>query len=139
MTDRAPRAHPPVAAVINTSPDTVDLLKDVLEKAGFLVVTGYTHDVRDGKLDLEMLLRVSNPAVIVWDIAPPYDRNYAFLQLLLSSVLQGRRLILTSPNKARVEELVGVDYAVYEVVGKEEDLANIARAAKEASRSRDAR
>ena len=128
--------HPPVAAVINTSPDTVDLLKDVLEKAGFLVVTGYTHEVREGKLDLEMLLRVSDPCVILWDLAPPYDRNYAFLQLLRSSVLKGRRLILTTPNKARVDELVGRDEDVYEIVGKADDLDNIIRATREASRAR---
>ena len=137
--DPVERAHPLAIAIINTSPDTVDLLKDVLEKAGFLVVTGYTHDVREGKLDLEMMMRVSNPVVILWDLAPPYDRNWAFLQLLRTTVLKGRRLVLTATNKAHVEKLVGLDHQVYEVVGKAEDLDAIVRATKEASRARDTR
>ena len=134
--ERDPRTS---VAVINTSPDTVDLLKDVLEKAGFLVVTGYTHDVRDGRLDLEMMMRVANPAVVVWDLAPPYERNWEFLRLLRTTVLAGRRLVLTTPNKAQVEKLVGADYHVYEVVGKAEDLDGIVRATKEASRARETR
>src|SRR5688572_7928679 len=135
----AERPPAPAVAIINTSPDTVDLLKDVLEQAGFLVVTGYTHDVRDGRLDLEMMMRVTNPAVILWDLTPPYDRNWAFLQLLRTTVLQGRRLVLTTTNKAQVEKLVGLDHAVYEVVGKADDLDAVVRATKEASRARDTR
>jgi CheY-like chemotaxis protein len=132
----AEQSNPPAVAVVNTSPDTVDLLKDVLEKAGFLVVTGYTHDVRDGRLDLEMMMRVADPLVILWDLAPPYDRNWAFLQLLRTTVLKGRRLVLTTTNKAHVERLIGLDHEVYEVVGKAEDLDAVVRATKEASRAR---
>ena len=51
------RSAPPVVAVINTSPDTVDLLKDVLERAGMLVVTAFTHDIRDGHVNVEDFLR----------------------------------------------------------------------------------
>src|SRR5918993_1796122 len=129
--------RPPAVAVINTSPDTVDLLKNVLEKAGFLVVTGYTHGVRDGTLDLELMMRVADPIVILWDLAPPYERNWAFLQLLRTTVLKDRRLVLTTPNKAQVQKLVGSDYHVYEIVGKVEDLDAIVRATKEASRARE--
>ena len=131
--------RPPAVAVINTSPDTVDLLKNVLEKAGFLVVTGYTHGVRDGTLDLELMMRVADPIVILWDLAPPYERNWAFLQLLRTTVLKDRRLVLTTPNKAQVQKLVGSDYHVYEIVGKVEDLDAIVRATKEASRARETR
>ena len=137
--DAVERGHSPAVVIINTTPDTVDLLKDVLEKAGFLVVTGYTHDVREGKLDLEMMIRVTNPVVILWDLAPPYDRNWAFLQLLRTTVLKGRRMVLTTTNKAQVERLIGLDHEVYEVVGKAEDLDAIVRATKEASRARDTR
>ena len=84
-------------------------------------------------------MRVHNPRVIVYDIAPPYDRNWAFLQMLRTTVLKGRRLVITTPNKGQVERLVGRDYDVYEVVGKAEDLDAIVRAAKEASRARDTR
>jgi hypothetical protein len=47
--------------------------------------------------------------------------------------------LLTTTNKMRVEDLVGKDYHVYEVVGKAEDLDAIVRATKEASRARETR
>jgi CheY-like chemotaxis protein len=132
-------ARGPVAAVINTSPDTVDLLKDALERAGFIVVTSYTHDIRDGTLDVEAFLRVHRPHVIVYDIAPPYDRNWEFLQHLRTSVMSGFRFVLTTTNPGRIEALANRDEKVYEVVGKADDLEAIVRATKEAARARDTR
>ena len=66
-----------VVAIINTSPDTIGLLADLLERAGFLVVTTYTHHIRDGSIDLEAFLRTHRPRVIVYDIAPPYRAQLA--------------------------------------------------------------
>ena len=37
-----------VVAIINTSPDTVALLSNLLERAGFVVVSTFTHSLRDG-------------------------------------------------------------------------------------------
>jgi CheY-like chemotaxis protein len=126
----------PVLAVINTTPDTVDLLKDALEKTGAIVVTGYTFEIRDGKLDLESFLRTHQPDVIVYDIAPPYDRNWEFLQHLRTTILRGYRFVLTTTNRAHVDSLVGRDEEIYEVVGKADDLDAIVRATKEALRAR---
>jgi CheY-like chemotaxis protein len=127
----------PVAAVINTSPDTIDLVKDVLEKAGFLVVSTYTWMVASGQVDLEAFVRIHRPAVIVYDVASPYDRNWDFLQHLRSTVLKEYPFVLTTPNAAQVERLVGRgDERVYEVVGQPRDLDQIVRAVKEASRAR---
>jgi CheY-like chemotaxis protein len=126
----------PVVAVINSSPDAVDLLKDALEQAGLLVVTGFTHDIRDGKLDLPNFLATHQPDAIVYDIAPPYHRNWDFLQHLRSSVLGGFRFVLTSFNPERLLQLVGRDETVYEVVGKATDLGAIVQAAREAVRAR---
>ena len=126
----------PVVAIINTSPDTIDLLKDLLEKAGFVVVSTYTHDIRDGTVELSAFLRTHQPAVILYDIAPPYERNWHFLQHLRGSVLAGYRFVLTTTNPSRVEPLVGRDEQVYEVVDKEGDLDAILRATREAVRAR---
>jgi DNA-binding response OmpR family regulator len=129
----------PVAAVINTSPDTVDLLKDVLTKAGIVVVTGYTFDIRDGHLDIEQFLRTHQPGVILYDIAPPYEPNWALFQHLRQHAMRGYRFVLTTTNPTHVERLVGRDERVYEVVGKAEDLDTIVRATREALRARDTR
>jgi CheY-like chemotaxis protein len=137
--ERDPRSRRPVVAVINTSPDTVDLLKGELERAGFLVVTGLTFDIRDGRLDLEPFLRTHQPSVIVYDVAPPYDRNWEFLQHLRTTALKGYRFVITTTNLKQVESLVERDEKIYEVVGKSDDLDVIVRATKEALRARDTR
>ena len=127
----------PVVAVINTSPDAIDLIKDVLERAGFLVVSTFTWMVAAGQVDLEAFVRAHAPAVIVYDIAPPYERNWEFLQHLRATVLKAYPFVLTAPNVAQVERLVDrADERVYEVVGQPHDLDQIVRAVKEASKAR---
>jgi len=129
-----------VAAVLNTSPDVVDMLRRVLEQAGIVTVTGFTHDIRDGNLDFESFVRQHDPNVIVYDIAPPYDANWKLFQHLSAiPSLAGRQFVVTATNKAHVEKLVGRDYSVYEVIGKPADLGQIVRAVKEAGRARPTR
>jgi hypothetical protein len=70
-------------------------------------------------------------------VAPPYDRNWNFLEHLRSRPpLAGRQFVLTTTNVARVRETIGTSENVYEVVGKPFDLDVIVRAVKEASRAR---
>jgi DNA-binding response OmpR family regulator len=126
-------------AVINTSPDAVDLLKDAIEQAGFLVVSTFTWMVANGQVDLDAFLRTHRPVVVVYDVAAPYDRNFQFLQHLRETVLEPYRLVLTSPNIEHVEKMVGRDERVYEVVGREGDLGEIVRAVREAARARPTR
>jgi CheY-like chemotaxis protein len=125
-----------VVAIFNTSPDTVSLLRDVLEHAGMLVVSGYTFDIRDGRIDLQAFLRTHQPKVILYDIAPPYERNWQLLEHLRRTVLADYRFVITSTNPSRVEPLVGRDQQVYEVVDKGGDLDVIVRATREALRAR---
>jgi CheY-like chemotaxis protein len=130
---------PDVVLIVNTSPDAVNLLKDVLEHAGFLVVSTFTWAVQNGTVDLPALMRAHQPKVVVYDIAPPYERNWAFFLHVREHVLKGVHFVLTSMNIKQVEALVGRDERVYEVVGKPHDLDIIVRATKEAARSRPTR
>ena len=140
VNEKAPSPDPrDVVAVINTSPDTVGLLSDLLGRAGFLVVTTYTHCIRDGTVDLEAFLRTHRPRVIVYDIAPPYERNWQLLQHLRGTVLNGYQFVLTTTNPSRVEPFVKGDERVYEVVDKDGSLDEILRATREAVRSRPTR
>ena len=129
--------RPDCVAVFNTSDDVVELLRMVLEQAGFAVVTGHIDDIKRGKLDLQTFVKQHNPKVIVYDVAPPYDRTWTFLEHLRSQEpLLGRQFVLTTTNLARVREAVGPAENVYEIVGKPFDLDVIVRAVKEASRAR---
>src|SRR2546423_11939849 len=75
----------PTIAVFNSSQDTVELLRTALEAEGFQTVVGHIPDVKKGELDLVDFIKHHMPAVIVYDISPPYDANWRFLRLLPSA------------------------------------------------------
>ena len=124
-------------AIINTSPDTVELLRRVLQRAGFVVVSGYTFDIRDGRLDITAFVEQHRPRVIVYDIAPPYEENWRlFNHVRTLEVMRETRFVITSVNSAHVLGLLGRDEHVYEVVEHPAELDLIVTAVKEASRAR---
>ena len=43
-----------VVAVFNSSQDVTEILRLFLEQAGYVVVTAYTHDIRDGAIDCRL-------------------------------------------------------------------------------------
>jgi CheY-like chemotaxis protein len=131
-------AHRPiVAAIFNTSPDVIDLLRRALEPAGVVAISVLTFQIRDGQVDLESFLRQHDPDVIVYDVAPPYEANWhLFLHLSDVPSMRNRQVVLTSSNARQVEQLAGSNRAIYEVVGKPFDLERIVRAVKEAAHAR---
>ena len=121
----------PVVGVFNTSPDTVEMLRIVLEREGFIVVAAFTYDLRDSKIDLEALVRQHRPVAIIYDVAPPYDRNWRLLEHMRSTpALSGINFIVTTTNVARVREVSGPDQQLFELVGKPYDLDQIVAAVK---------
>src|SRR4029453_14552359 len=102
----SPNAH--VVGVFNTSEDTTDVLRIVLENAGFVVVTAFTNLLRDGKVDLEAFMRQHQPRVIVYDIAIPYEQNWRLYEHMRSApACQGVSFVLTTTNVRHVRQLAG--------------------------------
>jgi hypothetical protein len=106
-----------VIAVINSTPDVIEMLRIAFEYAGFVVVSTYTHMIRQGEVDIEAFVQQHHPDAIVYDIAPPYATNWhLFEHVSQLPGVKGRPFVLTSTNPARVRELVKTDDTIFEIV-----------------------
>src|SRR6476661_6979911 len=114
-----PPAEPRLTvAVINTSEEVVTLLSAALELEGYTAATSYVINYRTSLEDVLAFLATHAPAAIVWDVAIPYEENWAFLQSVRSSaVVQGRPFVVTTTNQRALESLVGTTEA-FEIIGK---------------------
>ena len=88
-------------AVINSNEDIVEAIRLMLDDAGIASVGAHVVDFKKGRKDLIAFYHDYNPRVIVYDIAPPYEENWTFFQLVKATQeTQGRHFLLTTTNKA---------------------------------------
>jgi CheY-like chemotaxis protein len=134
---RGPRVspgHPDVVAVFNTSEDTTDMLRFVIEQAGYVVVTAFTNELRDGAIDLEALMRQHRPKVVVYDIAIPYDVNWRlFEHIRASPACEGVQFVITTTHEKHVKKIAGTAEQLIEIVGKPYDLDLVVQAVHKAA------
>jgi DNA-binding response OmpR family regulator len=120
----------PVVALFNASDDTVEMVQRMLDQSGIqcLVYCRFA-DLRKGVVDYGAFLQEKDPQVVIIDISPPYEQNWAFFRTLRDAPeMQGRGLVLTTTNKDRLDEVVGQDSTAMEIVGKPYDLQQITTA-----------
>src|SRR5215831_11707624 len=126
---RMPRV--PVVAVLNTNDDIVEMLRTLLEQAGHVVVSAHLDAIRRGEQSLVDFLEEHDPELVVYDLVPPYDRSWRFLEHLSGTpAMRGRKFIITSTNAARTKEIIGDVAHVYEIVGKPYDIDQIVNAVR---------
>lgn len=131
MPDRRPTGTSPVVAVINTSDDLVQVLRDALIREGFDVVTSHVQDFKTGRQDFGSFLRSHKPAVVVYDISVPYEDNWTFLQTLRELPdARGRAFVVTTVNKRVFERRVGRADVVEIEGGRADDLDPVIDAVK---------
>ena len=123
----------PTIAIINTSEDTIEMLRTALGHHGFTsLAAAHAVDLRKGRQDFTAFLAEHDPRVLIYDISIPYDRNWALLQSMLDlPQMRGRRVIVTTTNKDVLERLVGPTQAI-EIHGKPYDIEQIVRAVDKA-------
>ena len=127
---------PAVVAVFNSSDDMVALEKHAQKLHGFVVVTGHIAAIRKGELDLSSFVDQHKPDVVVYDVVPPYDRQWRFLDhLRQTSPLKAIPLVLTSSNVAATRELAGTDEQIIEVLGRPFEFDALVEAVKRANGS----
>ena len=130
--DRGQDQQKPIVAVFNSSDDTVEMLRTVLEQKGIHTVPGNIPDLKRGELDFISFVEHHRPAVIVYDMSPPYETNWTFLRLVRSSEAAKRcRFVLTTTNKPALDTLVGQTDAL-EIIGKPYDLQRVVDAVQRA-------
>lgn len=114
-------ADPPRVVVLDSDPDTSEMLQMALEAAQFTVVPGNLHEFRTGQQDLFAFLEEVRPDVILYDLSPPYDTNWSYLENARQHpTFAGCGLVITTTNRRAVEQLVSLP--VLEIYGKPYDL-----------------
>lgn len=118
-------------ALFNASDDTVDMIQKLLDASGNqqTLVSCHFSDLKKGHVNFNAFLTHHDPEVVVVDLSPPYDQNWHFfLTMRDSDLMRGRGIVLTTTNKARLDEVLGDNSHALEVVGLEKDLNEIAAA-----------
>jgi DNA-binding NarL/FixJ family response regulator len=125
----------PVVAIFNRSDDVVEMLRFAIERAGMVVVSGNIDAIRRGEQRLADLVEEHDPSVILYDLVPPYDRSWRFLEHLRDTPsMRGRRFVISSTNAERANEIIGGAEPVLEIVGKPYDIDAVVRAVEAAAR-----
>ena len=128
----------PVVAVVNTNDDLVQAVQSRLIDEGVSVVALHIRDVKSGRSDFGAFLTAHDPAVVIYDIAIPYDDNWTFfstLRRLPESI--NRRFLITTVNKRVMEHKVGATDAIELIGGHADDLEPLVDALKRALRDTD--
>jgi CheY-like chemotaxis protein len=125
-------------AIFNASQDTIDMLTVMLSDRGYRALAGHADDVKSGETDFVEFMNTHKPDGIIWDVAPPYDRNWKFFKLIRTLLgFDDCAVVLTTTHKKHLDTLVGQDTGAIEIVGKPYDLEAIADAIGRAIDRRD--
>jgi hypothetical protein len=114
-----------IVALFNANDDTIAIIQTVLTEAGgaqSLVCCRFA-DIKNGVVDFVKYLDKYNPEVVIFHISPPYEENWQFFTMVRDSeAMHGRGEVLTTTNKARLDEVLGTNSYALEVVGQPTDL-----------------
>lgn len=112
----------PLVAVLNTSPDFIQILTEILELEGFTVIADYILEFRQGRKDIRAFFADHAPDVVIYDVALPYRENWEFFQHVQAvSGLKPCQFILVTTNRNALNQLVGMTTSI-EIIGKPTDL-----------------
>ena len=130
MATSAKKSAEGIVALFNASDDTVVMVERLLKEiGGQTLVWCHFADLKRGHIDFTEYVTTHNPEVVIFDLSPPYDENWKFFKTIRdSNLMRGRGSVLTTTNKARLDEVLGTDSHALEVVGRAEDLKLIREA-----------
>jgi DNA-binding response OmpR family regulator len=125
---------PRTIAIINSSEDVVNLLREFFEHEGFRTAIAHAPDIKSGEQDFLAFLAEHDPAVVIYDISPPYDQNWTFFRLIQNlKAMERRHIVVTTTN------LQALETGAVELIGKPYDLDAILQAVQRGLRRRTSR
>ena len=125
----------PLVAVINNSEEVVEMLRSVLEDAGYRHVSEAVLNFKRGTRPVAEFFALHDPDVLIWDVAFPYRENWDFFgQVRESGLLDRRGIVLTTTNKQALEQFIG-PHAALELIGKPYDIDELLEAVHLARRT----
>jgi DNA-binding NarL/FixJ family response regulator len=125
------RTTVPVVAIFNSSDDVSEMLRDLLEREGLVVVSARVDDVRRARSDVRAFMEQHDPLVVVYDLIPPFARQWQFLTHLRQTPdFERRAFVLTSANAAAAQKDGGHNERIIELLGRQSDLEAIVNAVK---------
>ena len=113
------------------------MVQKLLTAAGSWQILIWCHfaDLKKGIVDFGKYMDKHNPEVVIFDLSPPYEENWRFFKTMRdAATMKGRGVVLTTTNKARLDEVLGEDSHALEVVGRPKDLQQIDAAIKAETR-----
>src|SRR5580704_17934587 len=122
-----------IVALFNASDDTIDMIQNLLTTSGGDQTLIWCHfaDLKKGIVDFGKYMNKHNPEVVIFDLSPPYDENWQFFKTMRdANTMKRRGVVLTTTNKAQLDEVLGEDSYALEVVGKPQDLHKFGAAIK---------
>ena len=120
-------------AIFNASDDTVEMLSVLLSVRGYVAIAGEVDKVKSGEIDFVAFINRHQPDALIWDIAPPYDRNWHFCKIIRAlRPLERCAIVLTTTHLRHLNELAGEAVDAIELVGKPYDLTAIVDAVERA-------
>jgi DNA-binding response OmpR family regulator len=129
-------ARLPLVYVVNTNLDTVEVLQLFFQQSGFNTAGCLSSALKRGEIDLASECERLRPVALVYDVGPPYDREWQFLrEVLRSTTCIGVPLIVTTTNEERLRRLVGPNEPILELFTKPYDMELLLDAVMRAARS----
>jgi DNA-binding response OmpR family regulator len=122
----AAKSASPTVVIFDGSDDIVELLEVFLSQRGYHAIVAQAKQVKSGELDVIAFLERYTPDTIIWDIAPPYERNWNLFKLLRTArPLKHCGIVLTTTQTQTLDPLMAGETDAVEIVGKPYSLTRI--------------
>ena len=119
--------------VLNDSPPVVRMLCDWFTQHGHHCDAVLLSDMPRAHEEVGHFVSAHRPDVVVYDVGMPYESSWDLLEAIrMAPALQSQPLVITTPNKGKLEQAVGRTDAL-EISGRARDLRRLLKAVDEAT------